>query len=528
MNQILHIFKKDARRHWPEILISLALLGLFTRHELHPWQNSNAFSSFSPFFFILAGRYITPAAILFWAFLIVRVVQGESLVGDRQWWVTKPYGWRNLLAAKLLFILIFISVPLFHMHLLLLHHFGFPILPNLSALLVMQLALYFVLFLPALLLASLTKNFGQLLLTAACILLAAIGIAWLSTKISSGDMESPPAIVEHFQDLLLWGSVVAVPVWQFARRRRWVSAAVLLGILVVSSLISVIVPNAKTLEKDYLPVEAQTSPAKIAIRQTTVTTGRRNANPWSDVTPDVRLSFPITVSGVASGTMVMVDVMKITTDSPRDSRWSRGWKYQNVELWPEDQVKSLSYEVARKEYEKIKTKPLNLHIELALSEYQEADARILLVPVGRFVDETLGICRVDPLRSSSMQCLKPFHAPGLMATFDPQEFPCTEDEHSDTIQEDAVSHAWEFTNHYSFPDANYTPIADYSIWFSPVSLRTGLDAKPRQRTKSLTLCPGSEIRLAGPELKRRVRIQLDLPDVRLQDLVTDASFSFSN
>jgi len=43
-------------------------------------------------------------------------------------------------------------------------------------------------------------------------------------------------------------------------------------------------------------------------------------------------------------------------------------------------VKSLSYEVARKEYEKIKTKPLNLHIELALSEYQEADARILLVP----------------------------------------------------------------------------------------------------------------------------------------------------
>jgi len=54
MNQILHIFKKDARRHWPEILISLALLALFTRHELHPWQNSNAFSSLSPYFFILA------------------------------------------------------------------------------------------------------------------------------------------------------------------------------------------------------------------------------------------------------------------------------------------------------------------------------------------------------------------------------------------------------------------------------------------------------------------------------------------
>jgi hypothetical protein len=182
-------------------------------------------------------------------------------------------------------------------------------------------------------------------------------------------------------------------------------------------------------------------------------------------------------------------------------------------------LKSLSYGVGREEYKKIKTKPLNLHIELALSEYQEADARLLPVPPGTFVDETLGICRVDPWQPSSIQCLKPFHAPGLMATFDPQEFPCTGDEHSDTIQEDAVSHAWEFTNHYSFPDANYTPIADYSIWFRPVSLLTGLDAKSRQRTKSLVVCPGSEIRLARPELKRQVRIQLDLPDVRLQDLV---------
>lgn len=161
MNQILHIFKKDVHRHWPEILVSLALLGLFTRHELHPWQNSNAFSSFSPYFFILAGRYVTPATILFWGFLIVRVVQGESLVGDRQWWVTKPYEWWNLLAAKLLFIFVFISVPLFHVHLLLLQQFEFPILPNLSALLLTQIALYFVLFLPALLLRASQKTLAS-------------------------------------------------------------------------------------------------------------------------------------------------------------------------------------------------------------------------------------------------------------------------------------------------------------------------------------------------------------------------------
>jgi hypothetical protein len=127
-------------------------------------------------------------------------------------------------------------------------------------------------------------------------------------------MESPPAIIEHFQEFLLWGSVVAVPVWQFARRRRWVSAAALLGMLAVNSLISVVVPSAKTMEKDYPPVQAQTSLAKIAIWQPAEMNGSRNANPWSDTAPDVYLNVPITVSGVASGTMIIVDVMKITTD----------------------------------------------------------------------------------------------------------------------------------------------------------------------------------------------------------------------
>src|ERR1700687_1582919 len=518
MNQILHIFKKDARRHWPEIVISLALMAFFTYQELHPWQFSDTYSS--PFFFILADRDITGAIILFWVFLVVRVVQGESLVGDRQWWVTKPYEWWNLLVAKLLFTFVFISVPLFHVHLLLLHQFGFPIRSNLSTLLLTQLALYFVLFLPALLLASLTKSFGQLLLTAACLLVAVIGIAWLATTIPSGDVESPPAFVEHIQSFLIWGSFVAVPVWQFARRRRWVSVAALLGILAVSSLTSVVVPNTK-IEKDYPVVEAHTSPARIAIRQPAETIGGRNANLWSDAVPYVDLHVPITVSGVAPGTMVMVDVMKITAGSPQDSRWSHGWKSQQVQLWPEDQWKSLSYRIARKEYEKVKTKTLNLHIELALSEYQEADARILSVPPGKFVDDTLGICRADPRLTSSIQCLKPFHAPGLMAAFDPHEFPCPGYKHS--IQGDAVSHAWIFPHHFGFPDAKYSPIEDYSIWFNPVSLLTDLEGKPQQRNTSVILCPGSEIILARPELKRQVRIQLDLPNVRLQDLVESDS-----
>lgn len=95
MNQVLHIFKKDLRRHWPEILISLALLAIYTRHELHLWQTSPEFSSTSSFFFDLSGRFIPFFLVLSWIFLILRVVQSETLVGDRQWWVTKPFSSPN-------------------------------------------------------------------------------------------------------------------------------------------------------------------------------------------------------------------------------------------------------------------------------------------------------------------------------------------------------------------------------------------------------------------------------------------------
>lgn len=518
MNQILHIFKKDAEHNWPEILISLALLGLSTRQELHPWQHGSALYSVRPTFSDLAGRYVTPITIIFWVFLIVRVVQEESLVGDRQWWVTKPYEWWKLLAAKLLFIFIFVSVPLFHVQLLLLYQFGFPILPSLATLVVSQLAFYFVLFLPAVFLASLTKSFGQLLLTVGCILAAAAGIAWLASKTSSGDAKSPPAFVESFQTILMWGSFLVILGWQFARRRRLVSAAALLVVVGVNSLIDVVAPNAKTVEKKYTRVDVQTLPAKIAIVLPSGSAGWRISGRTIDPASSVNLSVPISVAGVASRTMVMVDVVRVSTNSADDRKWNRGWEYQQAELWPEDQSKLLSYELSRKQYEKIKTQLVNLHIELGLSEYQEADPRILPISPGKFLDDALGTCRVTSGPYSSIECLKPFQAPGFMATFDPQKSPCTLDERSGFIQEDVVSHAWGYTNHDTFPTPHYSPLADYSMWFKTVSL-TDRDSKPQQTNKTLIFCAGSEIRLAHPELKRQVRIELDVPNVRLQDLV---------
>lgn len=225
MDQILHILKKDVRRHWPEILISLALLALYTHRELQPWRNAFEVEAISrsPLFYILSERYFAPALIIFWIFLVIRVVQGESLVGDRQWWTTKPYIWWQLLLAKLLFIFVFVCVPLFLVQLFLLHHFQYPILSNVPALAMMQFSLFTLLVVFVVLLASLTKNLGQLLLVVGVIVLIVGVTVWIDRNNTTSAMEDTPPYIGYFLQVFGWGSVAVVSAWQFARRRRWLS-----------------------------------------------------------------------------------------------------------------------------------------------------------------------------------------------------------------------------------------------------------------------------------------------------------------
>jgi len=143
MTQIFNIFKKDARRHWPEIVISLALMGLSTRvllRELnHPFGGLRTVAV--GFIFSQIERGMVTLVPIAWLLLITRVIQGESLVGDRQFWVTRPYDWRKLLAAKALFIGAFISVPVLIQDAVILAATGFHPTAYLSGLLYIQWSL---------------------------------------------------------------------------------------------------------------------------------------------------------------------------------------------------------------------------------------------------------------------------------------------------------------------------------------------------------------------------------------------------
>src|SRR5690349_14532799 len=100
MKQVWHIFSKDVVRHWREGAAAIALLAAFVRDEMYGWTHygwaSGAATMFSVRFLAGSSAALLP---IVWAFVIVRVIQGESLVGDRQFWITRPYEWQKLLAA---------------------------------------------------------------------------------------------------------------------------------------------------------------------------------------------------------------------------------------------------------------------------------------------------------------------------------------------------------------------------------------------------------------------------------------------
>jgi len=87
MKRILGIFRKDVRHLWPQALLFWAVLGIpAAMHHLVNWLSADRMA-----------LLLQPLAC--WL-LVVSVIHGETLVGHQQYWLTRPYSRKHLMAAK--------------------------------------------------------------------------------------------------------------------------------------------------------------------------------------------------------------------------------------------------------------------------------------------------------------------------------------------------------------------------------------------------------------------------------------------
>src|SRR5271156_2755211 len=219
MNQIFYIFRKDVRRHWLEIVVSFLLLFYFAWKSPIIWSQEADYGPPQVSRWLFVG---TGVALCFcWWFLIVRLVQGESLVGDRQFWLTRPYQRRWLLAAKALFIIAFVNFPVLIFDIVLLKRTGFSLGHHAPGLLQGQFFLTGFLLLPIVTISVVTETLAQFLLVFFGVVTYIIGLSWAAVQIPSSSSSSGD-IVDAMALSVVAGACLAVLVLQYFRRDTWV------------------------------------------------------------------------------------------------------------------------------------------------------------------------------------------------------------------------------------------------------------------------------------------------------------------
>jgi hypothetical protein len=502
MDQILHVFRKDIRRHWREIVLSIAILTAFAWSEPSQWMPQRSREAVLR---TLLHQWLTPMVAIGWLFLIVRVVHGESLVGDRQFWITRPYQWKKLLPAKVMFIAVFINLPLLVVQTSLLWKGGFAPARYVRGLLWMQCLWLMLLILPMTTLSAVTSGLGQTVLVLLGVLLSVIGLAALSSAIPDIGLPVAQRIPEWFQPTILLGACVVVILWQYAWRRTLHSRlllAVASGIVLVTMTLTPhrsFDPHAypQISSGQQLPVQLTFDPAK----STAVGGAQIEKN-------RVYVQLPLLVSAIERDSVVVIDGMIVEIENPGGLHWNSGWFASSLFLLPAQTHADVSLAVDKVFFDQVKSSSAKVHISFALTAFQSKETRRITVEGGEFSTPGNAWCSIYP-EISGLQCRSPLKTPFLLVTALSEESTCPLQENEKAVTPGTIFSALTWNRGVARPEFGISPVETFSLQFSQ-GRRTNEEFRA-------ALCPGTPLVFGLPKQSQRTRSELTIDGIRLID-----------
>lgn len=371
MSRVLSILGKDARHLWPHIAVFVTLLALGAL--LDPTYTSHDPSAFS----LLSS--LLPLAC--WS-LVIAAIHEEKLTGDRQYWLTRPLSWKELLAAKALFVAAFLNLPILVCHMATLAAVGVPLGEHLPALLWRQVFFTAFYVLPVAVLAAISRNIGQVILTAILIalpatvlqefLLARLRVYW-------GDVAW--MLTAGVALIVAAGAGAALAI-QYSRRRTWlarmIAAAATIAVWGVT-----FIPARGT---------ARSGPVRISLDS-------RRRRP-SEFQPNgqntIALGFPVRVDGIPAGAEIVKNRLTLRLE---DLTYTEGGLHvtSNGDVW-------LSAAINRSVFLASQNKAVTLTGSFDFTLFAKSQA----LPVPRESDVVvprLGVCSRG---ENSIVCLTPF------------------------------------------------------------------------------------------------------------------------
>jgi hypothetical protein len=505
MNQITNIFKKDVRHHWIEIVLCQAALVGYVWNQIQEWKGDEIALGF--------GRYWPDAIYVLlpvsWWITIVRLVQSESLVGDRQFWITRPYEWKKLLAAKSLFILVFLNLPLFCAQIFLLTKAGFASLPYVPGVLFMQLMLTLIPFVPMVALATVSRNIGQALLAVLAVVLFLGAMLALSTVIHEPPLS--PDVNDWLQFSVLMITCIATIGLQFKRRKTARARMFLASGPVIIFIIIFATPYLVHGDSEYssfpagsnAPFQARLyekpSPPKLA----------------PDEDRDVEITIPIVTPGPNHGYMAHVRAARLNLETAEGFQWDSKWQGVYTFLLPGQASWKQSFTMSYKAFEQMKSLKFKAKISLAVEILQDHDARQIKAGKGEFEIPQAGKCQVDPRSLSSIECRAPLLKPEtLLIQTESADSTCPLPESKEEGDEDTdastpasfTAYAWELNENDEPAEYGLNPVQSFSLnmW------RDG-------RHRSARICPGTPLTLSYPLLVQRTRAEFEINPFNLDE-----------
>lgn len=517
MKQTIHIFTKDLRRFSWEIALSLILLALYAWCQPVTWNPMNAiFMAQVNSWRYLGANVCGFLLILAWAAMLIRLISEDSPTDDRQFWITRPYRWPSLLAAKVLFFMIVVNVPLFIVQSGLLRAGGFPPFHYLARLLAMQLVLA-ACYLCIAALAAVARGGRQFARAAIVVLIFFVIVLWLglSTDRAVGfdlHINSP---LDWISETLLIALPLVVIVLQYARRRTAQSRWILVGGGLVLVILTAAQP-ANTLNEAEYPLLAPGMEPRLEVslepplRPGTTASPIRNGRSRGKT---VLLNLPLSGADMPAGYLARINAIRITLQASDGTRWDSGWK-NAYHLFPDDP--DFPHDPARKVWRGLDT-PLEVdgnffdHAKDTSVTVRVATAGTLfrdhqgpaLTPVdGQITVPNFGYC-VTEQRSSDRLLCRTAQSEVPMMTFSRRLFKSCPPTSEDLAGFASERGAW-IGNGYE-NGFGLSPVKTVEFYFGD---REG---------KKLVGCPGAPFTLHRAEAIRQFRVENEFAGAKLAD-----------
>ncbi len=410
MEQILHIFRKDTRRFWAEILASLGAVTLFAWMAPKAWQMDVLQRAAGWREFAGVAQLLL---VMSWLLLLARAVHAEGLVGENQAWLTRPYEWGKLLAAKALFCLAYIYVPLLVAQCVLLRVAGFAVKSCVGGLAYDACLISAFLLLPLFAIAAVTSNFARMTLTLLGVLLATVGLVMLSGWLHNDVIQIPYTSRPLGLLLAVWlGLLVAALGIQYARRQTGLTRGLLLGPLLIIGL-------SVALYREHPDVEAAYpqgyGPAPVTLTFAADAAVQFHAYQATEPESSVRVEIPVDASGVPEGYATQIDLMKVTIEAP-GVHWESQWQSNFHRYVPGVRRSMLGLHIDRAVYNQVRGHAVDLRIALGVTKLEAARTTQRTIHAGEFTDPNGGICAanlVGPGRRQGLHCRFALRLPTL-------------------------------------------------------------------------------------------------------------------